>query len=822
MRPFLVLFVTLFLMVTSMPAYAADTNPNMEHLQPALDQFYQQFFDESNTRDYDVAPVIQNIELIPDTPFGNYPRQIRVEMTNDAVFVRAKVSADGGSSWYFVTLTAQNDSIWTGTLGTFPPGTTVDFFLQAEDDLGQKTLEAYPIVPDGNWPPGLADWTSILIDPADDVGNSDLDVTACHTAYDADYFYARLKVDGDISGGSIWPWDFEVHIYAAGIKNPSDNSQYGLIYVPLADDAPGGDQDVIALRTEPDGDTVPGADPAYDEDGDVLKMRCLFDPMDDNPLGYYRLKYGTAYVENLAYDIVEVDSTIYCHFYPRYHTFTTVENEAPVANAGTDQVVDMNEMVQLDGTASNDPDGGPVELSYTWNQTAGPPVTLDDSNSPTPVFQAPTVVSALNFQLVVSDGLGESAPSTVSIYIANSPPEISQLDPVIFLEDESFVLDLSGVISDPNNSPDELEISWQMNDLIDITEMSPFMFELTTWEADQFGDTELSLTVSDPYGGSTSGTLNVTVLPVNDAPEIVAFPEIIVEEDSLFQLDLDDYVMDVDHEPSELTWEWEWLNSLIQNRNAAANRNDSIFVEIAPDSHILTVWAAANWFGGPESIVFRVTDDSLAMDEATTTVTITSVDDAPTFVDLPDSLYFFADSTVCLTVTDYADDIDTAVDALDWTFTIDGMFSWDFDAVNAELCLHANSNSDQTGTLRICMSDTENEVCADVFLIAEEALGIESGSFPTANHLYPARPNPFQQTATIQYSLKHETAVTIAIFDINGRRIQTLVDKNQAAGYHSIRWNGRTSAGQTVASGVYFFQIQTPDWRETRKLLKLR
>ena len=73
-------------------------------------------------------------------------------------------------------------------------------------------------------------------------------------------------------------------------------------------------------------------------------------------------------------------------------------NVAPTANAGPDQEVDESlegqpSLVTLDGSASTDPDG--TIASYTWTQTEGPPVVLDDATTAKPTFTAP-VVGALD------------------------------------------------------------------------------------------------------------------------------------------------------------------------------------------------------------------------------------------------------------------------------------------------------------------------------------------------------------------------------------------------------------------------------------------
>ncbi len=93
------------------------------------------------------------------------------------------------------------------------------------------------------------------------------------------------------------------------------------------------------------------------------------------------------------------------------------ENRAPIANAGADQEVIAGSWVVLDGRQSTDPDGDPI--SYTWVQTDGPRVVLDDPTSATPHFFAPDVadLKAVVFSLRVSDSSHESEPDTVTVLV---------------------------------------------------------------------------------------------------------------------------------------------------------------------------------------------------------------------------------------------------------------------------------------------------------------------------------------------------------------------------------------------------------------------
>jgi hypothetical protein len=92
-------------------------------------------------------------------------------------------------------------------------------------------------------------------------------------------------------------------------------------------------------------------------------------------------------------------------------------NQAPVANAGPDQNVNQGASVTLDGTGSMDPDGG--TLAFSWLQTGGTPVTLDNPNSAQPRFPANIggASSSLVFRLTVTDPGGLSASDQCSVAV---------------------------------------------------------------------------------------------------------------------------------------------------------------------------------------------------------------------------------------------------------------------------------------------------------------------------------------------------------------------------------------------------------------------
>ena len=68
--------------------------------------------------------------------------------------------------------------------------------------------------------------------------------------------------------------------------------------------------------------------------------------------------------------------------------------------------------------------------------------------------------------------------------------------------------------------------------------------------------------------------------------------------------------------------------------------------------------------------------------------------------------------------------------------------------------------------------------------------------------------NPFNATAHLRFDLDHAASVHVAIYNIQGQRVRTLVDAPLHAGAHQMRWDGRNERGHLVATGLYFARIR--------------
>lgn len=100
-----------------------------------------------------------------------------------------------------------------------------------------------------------------------------------------------------------------------------------------------------------------------------------------------------------------------------------LRNQLPVAQAGPNRVAPEGRRIQLDGSASSDPDND--RLTYTWTQDSGPSVQLTDATGPRPGFVAPEAGQALTFTLRVHDG-DDASVETSTVIVAIKPDTLDQ------------------------------------------------------------------------------------------------------------------------------------------------------------------------------------------------------------------------------------------------------------------------------------------------------------------------------------------------------------------------------------------------------------
>ncbi|MFL3006868.1 MAG: T9SS type A sorting domain-containing protein [Candidatus Neomarinimicrobiota bacterium] len=95
-------------------------------------------------------------------------------------------------------------------------------------------------------------------------------------------------------------------------------------------------------------------------------------------------------------------------------------------------------------------------------------------------------------------------------------------------------------------------------------------------------------------------------------------------------------------------------------------------------------------------------------------------------------------------------------------------------------------------------------------------------AIPAEYSLSQNYPNPFNPTTKIDFSLPRSDDVTVTIYNLMGQQIKVLMNSNLEYGYHTVTWNGLDQLGRPVASGVYFSELRTRNFRKTKKMLLLK
>ena len=106
------------------------------------------------------------------------------------------------------------------------------------------------------------------------------------------------------------------------------------------------------------------------------------------------------------------------------------------------------------------------------------------------------------------------------------------------------------------------------------------------------------------------------------------------------------------------------------------------------------------------------------------------------------------------------------------------------------------------------------------------ALDDKGNKVPNEFILYQNYPNPFNPTTTIKYQIPKSGLVQLKVYDILGREVATLVNEYQTAGEHSVQFsaanNQPATSNNQLTSGVYFYQLKSGNYTQTKKLVLMK
>jgi len=90
-----------------------------------------------------------------------------------------------------------------------------------------------------------------------------------------------------------------------------------------------------------------------------------------------------------------------------------------------------------------------------------------------------------------------------------------------------------------------------------------------------------------------------------------------------------------------------------------------------------------------------------------------------------------------------------------------------------------------------------------------------SSSFSLAQNY----PNPFNPETKITYNIPTNSIILLDVHNVSGQKVATLINEQQEAGSHSVKWTGRDEFNHLLPSGLYIYQLHSDNGVLTKKML---
>ncbi len=100
--------------------------------------------------------------------------------------------------------------------------------------------------------------------------------------------------------------------------------------------------------------------------------------------------------------------------------------------------------------------------------------------------------------------------------------------------------------------------------------------------------------------------------------------------------------------------------------------------------------------------------------------------------------------------------------------------------------------------------------------------GVDEPTIPVAFALRQNYPNPFRGGTTLAFDLPHPSKTTLEVYNVAGRRVATLVERELPAGRHAVAWDGKDADGHDVSAGIYFYRVQSGANEAMKKMIILK
>ncbi len=108
-------------------------------------------------------------------------------------------------------------------------------------------------------------------------------------------------------------------------------------------------------------------------------------------------------------------------------------------------------------------------------------------------------------------------------------------------------------------------------------------------------------------------------------------------------------------------------------------------------------------------------------------------------------------------------------------------------------------------------------ISLDLVSFTGNIIGIKNNEMPVKYELSQNYPNPFNPSTTINYSIKQSGLVTLKVYDVLGKEVETLVNEVKSSGSYNVNFDGTN-----LSNGVYFYKIEVGDFAAIKKMILLK
>ncbi len=325
-----------------------------------------------------------------------------------------------------------------------------------------------------------------------------------------------------------------------------------------------------------------------------------------------------------------------------------VTNVPPVAEAGGPYRAGLNQELEIRGEAT-DPGKNDI-LSYTWDLNGDG--TFEKSGQVVKVKYE--MDGNYKITLKVKDDDGGESSDQATIVVGSSAPKIAPIPSQTINEGEQFkTIQLDNYLSDPDDPLNTITWNSSGNVYLEVS-ISNRIARITTPNENWNGEEVLMFTATDKGGESDTSLVTFKVISVNDPPTLSAIPGQSQNEGKAFKpIQLDQYVQDIDHNPSQMIWE------------ITGNSNLKKTIE----NRVLTLAPVDSEWAGTEKLTFKVMDPDSASAQLAVNFTVLSVNDPPRIKNLTNLQFKQFSNFDPISLDSCAFDPDNSRYQITWSFT---------------------------------------------------------------------------------------------------------------------------------------------------------